>query len=215
MEKYEIIKHRCDNYELIEFQNKNIFLIENFLDLSLCNTIIYEMDNKLNYNELLYSDTNNVECYCITNPYDISVKDKLNGVLVELFTTLKQQLKCLYTDSFSFYELRKVHGTTREHIDGMFGEIIQHPFNNSFIKTTRSLTIVVSLNDNYEEGLYNFPRQDFTIKMKKGSCLIFPPYWTHPHSVSQASLPRYIFSTWGLIDNIVVRKDNLNNILIL
>lgn len=106
---------------------------------------------------------------------------------------------------------------TREHADGVFGEIITHPIDNALIKTTRNITMVISLNDDFEGGVYHFPLQNVSIKAKKGRCLIFPPFWTHPHSVSSVNKNRYIVSSWGLTDNIVINEDNshLNNIIIL
>jgi hypothetical protein len=117
------------------------------------------------------------------------------------------------------FELRKVYGITRNHTDGIFGETIRHPIDNALLKTIRVATMVVALNDDYNEGIYNFPTQDVKIKLKQGSALLFPPYWTHPHNVSKIenSKYRYILSTWGLCDNIVIQEENaqLNNIIIL
>jgi len=220
MENYEIIKYKYSENEIIEFKNKNIYLINNFFDISLCSQIIYEMDNNLTYKYLTYFDGNNVKCYNTINPENISIKNKLIDTIGELFNFIKLTFPYINIDSFSFFELRKVYGNTREHIDGLFGETIEHPLHkNTLLKTTRVLTIVVSLNDNYDGGIYSFPNQDFNIRLKKGSCLLFPPYWTHPHSVSDVNNDtyRYIFSLWGLTNNIVVNENNskLNNIIIL
>jgi predicted 2-oxoglutarate/Fe(II)-dependent dioxygenase YbiX len=218
MENYETIKYKYNENEIIEFKNKNIYIIENLFDLSLCSQIIYEMDNSLTYKYLSYFDGNNVQCYNITDAHNISIKTKLIDIITELINFIKITFPYINIESFSFFELRKVYGNTREHVDGIFGETIEHPLhNNCLLKTTRVLTIVVSLNDDYDGGVYSFPQQNLKIKLKTGSCILFPPYWTHPHSVSDVNNNRYIFSLWGLTDNVVINNNNsqLNNIIIL
>jgi hypothetical protein len=72
------------------------------------------------------------------------------------------------------------------------------------------LTIVVSLNDDFEGGVYNFPNQNITIKPKKGTAILFPPYYTHPHGVSaiETGKFRYICSSWALDDFMIDASNN-------
>jgi hypothetical protein len=41
---------------------------------------------------------------------------------------------------------------------------------------------------------------NISLKMKKGSVIIFPPYWTHLHEVSnlENNTYRYTINTWTL-----------------
>ncbi|MDR9402242.1 MAG: 2OG-Fe(II) oxygenase [Halothece sp. Uz-M2-17] len=62
---------------------------------------------------------------------------------------------------------------------------------------TRDISIVGYLNDDFEGGETYFDRQEIKVTPKKGSVLIFPSYYTHPH----ASLPidtgvKYAFTSW-------------------
>lgn len=58
----------------------------------------------------------------------------------------------------------------------------------------KCLTILVALNDT---DLY-FPKQDVSIKLKKGEIVIFPPYWTHPYKIraTDSNSVTYILKTW-------------------
>lgn len=212
----ETKEHNFKHHKLIEYVGKNIFMIENIIDNEMCDKIIAEMET-MDYEKLSFSNTNNVECYNVKNPTDLSIKNDIIEVFIKIIETMNN-IRFIHSSSFSFFQLRKIYGMTREHADGVFGEIIPHPIDNALIKTTRTITIVISLNDDFEGGVYHFPLQNLSIKAKKGRCLIFPPFWTHTHSVSSVDKHRYILSSWGLSDdNIVINEDNshLNNIIIL
>ena len=64
----------------------------------------------------------------------------------------------------------------------------------------RNASMIFALNDDYDGGEFHFPCQDIHIRMKKGSVIIFPPYWTHPHEVSciRNGTYRYTINTWAL-----------------
>jgi len=211
----ETKEHNFDPYKVIEYVGKNIFMIENIIDNEICDKIITEMDT-MEYEKLFFTNTNNVECYNVKNPTSLSIKNDIIDIFTKIIKTMNN-IPFINSNSFSFFQLRKIYGMTREHADGVFGEIITHPIDNALIKTTRNITMVISLNDDFEGGVYHFPLQNVSIKAKKGRCLIFPPFWTHPHSVSSVNKNRYIVSSWGLTDNIVINEDNshLNNIIIL
>lgn len=211
----ETKEHNFEPYKLIEYVGKNIFMIENIMDAEMCDKIITEMDT-MEYEKLFFTNTNNVECYNVKNTTDLSIKNDVIEIFTKIIKTMNN-IPFINSNSFSFFQLRKIYGMTREHADGTFGEIISHPLDNALIKTTRTITMVISLNDDFEGGIYHFPLQNVSIKAKKGMCLIFPPFWTHPHSVSSVNKNRYILSSWGLSDNIVINEDNshLNNIIIL
>lgn len=97
----------------------------------------------------------------------------------------------------SGYCLRKIYGNTREHKDG----ILTNTNNTSetILKNQiRNMSIIIALNDDYENGEFYFPRQNFKKKLKKGEIIIFPPYWTHPHFVTEPTnnTYRYTINTW-------------------
>ena len=41
--------------------------------------------------------------------------------------------------------------------------------------------------------------QDIKVKLKKGSVIIFPPFWTHPHETEDLlnNTYRYTINTWS------------------
>ena len=62
---------------------------------------------------------------------------------------------------------------------------------------TRDVSIVGYLNDNFEGGETFFDRQSIKVKPQKGSAIVFPSYYTHPHQ----SLPvtrgrKYSWTSW-------------------
>ncbi len=45
----------------------------------------------------------------------------------------------------------------------------------------RRLALIFYLNDDFDGGGTEFERQQLTIRPRRGSLLMFPPFWTHPH----------------------------------
>lgn len=210
--------HKIDDLTIIEYKKTNIYVIENVFDKDFCNNLITLMD-KSKQEKLSFSDHNNVECFNILNFNNSETTNEIIKKFTHIIKIFGGLVTGFNSNSFSMFELRKVYGITRNHTDGIFGETIRHPVDNALLKTIRVATIVVALNDDFDEGVYNFPTQDVKIKLKQGSAVLFPPYWTHPHSVSKIEKNeyRYILSTWALCDNIIIQEKNaqLNNIIIL
>lgn len=210
--------HQIDNLTITEYEKTNIYVIKDVFDEIFCNNLINLMD-KSKQEKLSFSNHNNVECFSIQNFDHPEIKDKIITKFLQIFKTFEKLINGLNITSFSMFELRKVYGITRNHTDGIFGEIIKHPVDNALLKTIRVATIVIALNDDFDDGIYNFPTQNIQIKLKQGSAILFPPYWTHPHGVSKIkeNQHRYILSSWALCDNIVIQQQNaeLNNIVIL
>ena len=210
--------HKIDDLTIIEYEKTNIYVIENIFDEKFCNNLISLMDES-KQTKLSFSDHNNVECFSIQNFNHNEIINKILKKITQIFKIFETLVKGSNINSFSMFELRKVYGITRNHTDGIFGETIRHPIDNALLKTIRVATLVIALNDNFDEGIYNFPTQNIQIKLKQGSAILFPPYWTHPHSVSKIENNeyRYILSTWALCDNIIIQEENaqLNNIIIL
>jgi prolyl 4-hydroxylase len=62
---------------------------------------------------------------------------------------------------------------------------------------TRDVSIIGYLNDDFEGGETFFDRQGIKVKPQKGSAIVFPSYYTHPHQ----SLPvtrgrKYSWTSW-------------------
>jgi hypothetical protein len=94
----------------------------------------------------------------------------------------------------SGYIIRKITGGTKLHIDGVNSK-------TAGVKNfVRCLSLIIVLNDDYDGGIFNFPKQNLKLKVKKGEAIMFPPYWTHPHSVTSVGegQARYTINTWIL-----------------
>ena len=208
-------------YKIIEYEYRNIYVIENVIEKELCSQIISEMQDTT-CKKLYFTNSNNVECFLIDETLYPQITDffikKMMDIMDEMIFLKKVPLS-----GITSIQIRKVYGETRLHKDGTCPDIVIHPTRNHYIKKIRSLTIVGVLNDDYDGGEYHFPEQNVKLKLKAGSFVIFPPYWTHPHSVSKiitkpnCNEHRYIVSTWGLDNFIIDHKDdkNINNIIVL
>ena len=243
-----MILHKLENFNVIEYEKSNIYIIENILEDTFCEELI-DLINKLPLKKIVHSIGNNVECNIAyvdeimkengelyyefstdtnkykeiietlktqpsliytnklngINPETIKVyNEKINEVMQKIEDTMKNINSRIDLNQNSGYMLRKIYGKTRLHIDNI-SEI--YDSNINFIKGNkkgeykmiRSASIIFGLNDDYDGGIYNFPYYDISIKLKKGSVIIFPPYWTHEHQVSSVEngTYRYTLSTWS------------------
>jgi predicted small secreted protein len=104
----------------------------------------------------------------------------------------------------SGYCLRKIYGKTRNHVDNItevYNSGITFIKNNKMgdYKMIRDASIIFTLNDDYEGGEFKFTYHDIKVKLKKGSVIIFPPFWTHPHETEELinDTYRYTINTWS------------------
>jgi hypothetical protein len=136
----------------------------------------------------------------------ISILDEKLKIISEIMQHINGRIKL---DSHCGYNLRKIYGETRPHADGTnaLDEVStsnlnfiteQGNYNRDFI-SIRNSTIIFALNDDYNGGEFSFPYYDVSFKLKKGSVLLFPPYWTHVHTVRNLEEKnyRYTINTWS------------------
>lgn len=181
----------------------SIYIIKNIIDYDKCKQIVnFITENKTlhQYIEVNSLKKNNVECSFInindnmTNEYliklDVYIKNKI-GDIINLFGKENTMFPTKVFDNG--YTLRQIYGGTQLHIDGMFES---NELNSK--RHARLLSIIINLNEDYDGGEFNFPKQNVKIKLKKGEAICFPPYWTHPHEVSSVSFGeyRYTINTW-------------------
>lgn len=141
----------------------------------------------------------------VTKKNIIEYRDKLDDVMVQIKELMKPINHKIVFDSNFGYILRKIHGGTRLHVDGVDSGK-KSDTNINFIdnnkrytgKMVRNASIIFTINDDYEGGEFCFPYYDIKLKLKKGSVIIFPPYWTHDHEVLSVenNTYRYTVSTW-------------------
>jgi predicted 2-oxoglutarate/Fe(II)-dependent dioxygenase YbiX len=183
----------------------NVFTISDVFTATQCDEIVnYIQKNSALWGErdVGYESGNNVECKFLTLkdiiPRGITGANELDklifkrvGTVLNAFRTIRPDFKGIHDDG---YTLRRIHGGTRRHVDGI------HSKTGGFTKLVRALSFIAVLNDDYDGGIFNFPTQNLKIKVKKGEVIMFPPYWTHPHSVTNVGegQARYTINTWIL-----------------
>jgi hypothetical protein len=139
----------------------------------------------------------------ITHDELVSYNSKLTqkmGILNDIMIELK--LGKVHFDNTG-YILRQIVGETRLHSDGL-NEIYDSNVNfikgskNGQYKMIRNASVIFTLNDDFEGGIFEFPYHDVTIKLEKGSAVMFPPFWTHPHKTTELlnGTVRYTVNTW-------------------
>jgi hypothetical protein len=175
-----------------------IYTAANVFTESQCDFIV----NCMNENSNLLVTDNNVEYDFVTLhkmklsgvPYsdiiDSFIFEMVGRILVTLTKTCSD-FKGMQDDG---YTLRRIHGGTKRHVDGV------HSKTGGFKNFVRCLSMIIVLNDDYDGGIFNFPAQNLKFKVKKGEVVMFPPYWTHPHSVTSVGegQARYTINTWIL-----------------
>jgi hypothetical protein len=238
-----IKKHYINQYTVTEYNNSNIYVIEDILTDNFCEIMI-DLINKLPSEKIVHGDNQNVECYIsyftellkkndepfylfstnknennkiITNNMNGFTNTQINNYnqLINSMMILIQRIMNKVDNSINWndqilfnsgYNLRKIWGETRLHIDNIFDVYtsgvnsiynyeIQKPY-----KMVRNVSIIFALNDDYDGGKFYFPYQDVELKLKKNSVILFPPYWTHPHKVSALlnGTFRYTINTWSV-----------------
>ena len=185
----------------------NIFTVADAFTDAQCDDIVeYIIKHSALWEErdVGYVSGNNVKCKFLT------LKDLINsgipgakkiddiifkrlGAVLNAFRDIRPDFKGIHDDG---YTLRKIYGGTKRHVDGV------HSKTSGFTKFVRALSFIAVLNDDYDGGIFNFPAQNLKFKVKKGQVVLFPPYWTHPHSVTSVGegQARYTINTWIMED---------------
>lgn len=167
--------------------------------------------NTNKYNEILKNVNSKKSFYTnklngVTNNIIKKYNSDINDIMLKMKNIMNNINKKIKFDYNSGYILRKIYGETRLHIDNINEISDSNDGSINFIKDNkkgdyrliRNASMVFALNDDYDGGMFNFPYYDITIKLKKGSVIIFPPYWTHEHEVFtvENGTHRYTLSTW-------------------
>ena len=236
--------HTIQEYTVQEYENANIFIIENILTTDFCDNI-RNLINIIPTEKKTFEVGNNVKCYTASIndlmqknddlQYKFSkendnskilemVKQKdiytniMNGITVSEIKDLSKKMDAIMMklgkilsifninmDANTEYIIRKIYGETRLHCDGLKDSISRtnlHYFKDNKARDAsliRCASIIFSLNDDYDGVEFIFPKYNVNIKLKRGSVLIFPPYWTHQHGTKYLlnNTYRYTITTWG------------------
>ena len=213
----ELCDHFIDFIEKVPKKKNDYFDGNNVQCYSSNLNDLFKIDDKLHYYFNYNEDVNK----------NITLSNNLNGIkhndikkyietinrkqiiIENIMKNINNKLVFNFNDG---YVIRKIFGATKLHIDGLkqiFSSKYIDPIsfchdNDSDIKSdmkyfVRNNTVIISLNDNYEGGIFNFPYYNISLKLPKGSALIFPSFWTHEHEVTSVKNNsfRYTISIWN------------------
>jgi len=169
-----------------------------------CDEYFISNKNRPENNTIHYSFSSDITSkqsnknYGITNSVIDNYVDKLNEYMKIILGLLPKNARVL-THKVKYsagYRIRKSRWFTNSHFDGMVRCIKKnniYPLDKeedmSIItdedEFLRIASVIITLNDDYDGGDFNFPDLNVKIHAPRGSILLFPPYWTHIHNVSQ------------------------------
>lgn len=182
----------------------HIFTFENVISDDLCNDIVEYMDE--NQMQMItrndYGDGQNVLCRKIelSGLKDVKSRELDNRIASSVSVIVRNLCK---DDCNKFlhennpladagYELRQILGPTRNHVDNL-GPRIEVERDNIYIRY-RVASLIMCVSDC--EDVLTFPIQNKCIPFKRGMAVVFPPYWTHPHSTEFSGTCSYRIQTW-------------------
>jgi hypothetical protein len=183
----------------------SIFTVANVFTDAQCDIMVdYILKHSALWDEkAVGSETkNNVKCKYLTLkdmvssniPCSKELDDLIFKSVGKLLVKIRERNPAFNGTQDNGYTLRKIYGGTKRHIDGV------HSKTSGFKNFVRCLSIIIVLNDDYDGGVFCFPNQGLKFRVQKGQAILFPPYWTHPHSVTSVSegQARYTINTWIL-----------------
>ena len=173
--------------------NIGIFVYKDLIEPEFCEKLIKLYKDHEDTPLLLkedYGDTYNVKCNYIQTRFFPDIDNELVKVIYKILVKAKQDNPYLNGGEDSGYALREIYGATKLHIDSVID-----PDNPT---KGRAASIIIALNSDYEGGIFNFPLQNYKVKLKQGDARVFPATYTHPHEVSspENGTLRYTINTW-------------------
>ena len=170
---------------------------ENVISDETCDLLINHIkDNIDNSADLKYTPNgegnlagyNNVICRQLFLSNGSNLDDLVYKSISKVVNLYGEKYSTFVATGDTGYQLRRISGATRSHIDNIYD------FANP--NAVRNTSIILGLNSDYEEGQFHFPFQDFSTTVKRGEAIIFPVYFLYPHSVDAPVGYRYTINTW-------------------
>jgi hypothetical protein len=182
----------------IRFPENQIFLYDNVISEKCMNELKKFIDENADEEES-YNPGSNVQAMQIHVDKIKDKKsqkywdDKICRIVSKIYQNVCERSGSPEHVGDTGYQLRRIHGPTRKHTDGITGSI-----KDSYVeRDLRLFSLIIALNDDYEGGEFHFPEQKTIIKLKAGQAILFPPYWTHPHYTGELNGTfRYTINTW-------------------
>ena len=172
--------------------NNLINIYKDVITSELCDELIsLHKKEKIHAERTVYGEGTNVGCYNLYlddyPEYDKKVFDVVEGIIDRVLVDHIHFPDFLEYESYS---VREHYGETMIHTDGILADD----------SSRRILSIIIALTDDYDGGLFNFPKQSYQVKLKRGEAITFPPNFFYPHEVSPPSNgERYTINLWVLL----------------
>tara|TARA_Y100000816_G_C26099390_1_gene582356 strand:- start:707 stop:1342 length:636 start_codon:yes stop_codon:yes gene_type:complete len=195
-----MIETNIGNFKIHNYSN-HILVIKNLIDDSFCKEIIKIINNSEHFFKIDYRKGNNVKGFessmqNLLEKCDENKEKRLYVYIYNIIITYIKTITCIAhkinnnlfnrIPKISDIILRKIIDKTIPHCDGIPDQ-----------RNIRELTCIIALNQDYENGEFNFPDYNTEIKLERGDVLLFPPYWTHLHSVNKPEHNfRYTITFW-------------------
>ena len=159
---------------------------KNVIDSDTCDLLIKHLEDNLHHSmDLTHTDRQNVICKEITLQPHTEIDNVVYKVIVKVVELYKEKYPCFQVRGDTGYQLRKITGNTRVHVD-----------KSAEIEDNRNVSVIIGLNSDYEKGEFHFPFQDYTTTVKRGEVIVFPVYFMYPHYVDKPIGSRYTINTW-------------------
>jgi Rps23 Pro-64 3,4-dihydroxylase Tpa1-like proline 4-hydroxylase len=135
----------------------------------------------------------------VPRPEDLDVNEPLYQEQLFISKTITDAVNNAMSEYFNIYPYAKIESKSLERSISLLkyekgGYLPEH---SDLGISTRVISGVVYLNDNYVGGEINFPYADLKIKPEAGSCVIFPSSYLGAHSVSELKEGvRYVLPYW-------------------
>ena len=159
---------------------------ENIMDADTCDLLINHLEDNLhNSLDLNHSNKQNVICREIMLQPHTELDSMIFKPIEKVLGKYSEKYPFFRVRSDTGYQLRKITGNTREHVD-----------KNLDNEDHRNVSVIIGLNNDYEKGEFHFPFQDYTTTVKRGEAIVFPVYFMYPHYVDEPIGNRYTINTW-------------------
>lgn len=158
----------------------------NFLEKNISSAKKYEEDGTPNFTKLDF-----------TGFFDDDLSNQINTAVAYIFHE-QAKIYAKDTDTEQFFPINYEFEALRvkKYMNNDSDEFRTHVDIGDAATSTRFLNMFCYLNDVEQGGETKFPFLQQSFKPKRGSLLIFPPYWFFPHSGEKPiSGPKYLLAT--------------------
>ena len=206
--KFNINNDSDNDFEIIkEGVKTGIFILKNVISEHDRKSLIDVIDKYSGGKEEIETFNNVHKSTCLTVDIEDSttrekIENKLDSILSDVRKRASKYTPC-EPELYECAEMRKIHGPTRFHIDGVTSDVPTDTEAKYAPQNLRCLSVIIAINGDYKGGEFIFPHQNVQIKLKAGEAIIFPPYWTHPHGTNDVDDTfRYTITSWFTGSNV-------------